>query len=141
MKQTLSIFSFCLALYAAVPYIIDIVKRKTKPNIVTWFTWTLLTGIATAAAFAAGEPRSDIITLAISIQTGSIVLLGLKYGIAKMTWFDGLCQLGVIVALILWLLLNSPLIAIVGALIIDFIGLLPTAKHSYLKPTEETWES
>src|SRR5258708_7484965 len=131
MKQALLVFSFCLALYAAVPYMVDIVKRKTKPNIVTWFTWTLLTGIATAAAFAAGEPRSAVITLAVSIQTGSIVLLGLKYGIAKMNWFDGLCQLGVLVALVLWLVFKSPLIAITGALIIDFIGLLPTAKHSW----------
>ena len=141
MRNILSLLGALLAIGSVVPYLIDIIKRKTRPNIVSWITWTILTAIATAAAFAAHEPRSAILTLATSLGTLSVVLLGLKYGIAKFTLFDGICQTAAIIGLILWFVFNSPLIALVASLGVDFIGLLPTLRHSWLKPGEETWQA
>jgi hypothetical protein len=141
MKNALAIIGGLIAALSTLPYLIDIVRRKTKPNIVTWFTWTLLTGIATAAVFASHEPRAAILTLGSSICTGLVVILGLKYGIAKMSLFDGLCQLGAIIGLALWLIFNSPAVAIAFSLAIDFIVMLPTLRHSWLHPQEETWQT
>jgi len=141
MRNVLSVASIILAIGAGIPYIFDIIARRTKPNIVTWFTWTLLTAVATAAAFSAHQPRSAVLTMATSFGTFLVVVLGLKYGIAKFSLFDGLCQAGVIVGLVLWFIFNSPLIAIVASVVIDFIGLLPTLRHSWIKPGEETWET
>jgi hypothetical protein len=101
----------------------------------------LLTSIATAAAFTAGEWQAAILTLANAIGTGTIVILGLKNGIAKFTLFDALCQAGALAALGLWLVLDSPLTAIVGVVFIDFLGVLPTIKHSWQDPAEETWQT
>jgi hypothetical protein len=141
MKNALAIIGGLIAAFSTVPYLIDIVRRKTKPNIVTWFTWTLLTAIATAAAFASHEPRTALLTLGSAICTGTVVLLGLRYGIAKLSLFDGLCQAGAIAGLVLWLVFNSPSIAIFFALSIDFIVMLPTLRHSWLSPQEETWQT
>lgn len=141
MKTALSIIAGLIATFSTVPYLIDIVKRKTKPNIVSWFTWTLLTAIATAAAFASHAPRAAILTLGSSICTFLVVALGLKYGIAKLSLFDGLCQAGAVVGLILWLIFNSPAIALAFSIVIDFIAALPTIRHSWLKPAEETWQT
>lgn len=141
MRDLLAVTAAILATFSTVPYIIDIVKGRTKPNIVSWLTWTLLTGIATAAAFAAGEPRSALLTLGASICTTAVLLLGFRYGIAKFSLFDGLCQTGAIVGLILWLVFGSPAIAIVASVTIDLIGALPTIRHAWLKPAEETWQT
>jgi hypothetical protein len=141
MKEVLAFLGAILTIVALVPYITDIVRKKTKPNIVSWLTWTLLTSIATAAAFAAGEWQAAILTLANAIGTGTIVILGLKNGIAKFTLFDALCQVGALVALALWLIMDSPLVAIVGVVFIDFLGVLPTIKHSRQDPAEETWQT
>lgn len=130
-----------LTIVALIPYILDVIKKKTKPNIVSWFTWTLLTSIATAAAFAAGEWEAAILTLANAVGTFTIVLLGLRNGIAKLSLFDILCQLGALGALALWLLLDAPLVAIVGVVFIDFLGVLPTIRHSWRNPEEETWQT
>jgi hypothetical protein len=141
MKNALAIIGGLIAAFSTVPYLIDIVRRKSKPNIVTWTTWTLLTAIATAAAFASHEPRTAILTLGSTICTGAVVILGIKYGIAKMSLFDGLCQAGAIAGLILWLLFNSPTITIAFSLSIDFIVMLPTLRHAWNKPQEETWQT
>lgn len=140
-KEILAIIAAVIAVFSTVPYLIDIVKRKTKPNIVTWFTWTLLTGIAAAAAFAAGEPKTALLSLGSAICTGAVVILGLKYGIAKLSLFDALCQIGAIAGLILWWIFNTPEIAIAFVLLIDFIAMLPTLRHSWIKPEEETWQT
>jgi len=141
MRNYLAALGAFVALFSTVPYIIDILHKKTKPNIVSWFTWMLLTGIATAAAFAAHQPKTALLTLASVICVAAVVILGLKYGIAKFSLFDGLCQSGAILGLVLWLVFNSPLIAIVASVSIDFVAALPTMRHSWLNPAEETWQT
>ncbi len=141
MKEVFAWAGPIITLIALVPYIIDVIKKKTKPNVVSWFTWTMLTSIATAAAFAAGEPEAAFLTLANALGTLMIVILGIKNGIAKFSRFDGVCQLGALAALATWLLLDIPLIAIVGVVFIDFLGVLPTIRHSWIEPQEETWQT
>lgn len=141
MHNTLAVIGALVAISSAIPYIRDILRHKTRPNIVSWFTWTILTGIATAAAFSAHEPRTAILTLASTLCTGTVVVLGLRFGIAKFTFFDILCQVGAVVGLVLWLVFNSPTIGIVVPVIIDFIAVLPTLHHAWLKPNEETWQA
>lgn len=67
IRDTAAIAGGLLATFSTVPYIIDIIRRRTKPNIVSWFTWTLLTGIALAASIAAHETKiftNDLLKLA-----------------------------------------------------------------------------
>lgn len=141
MNNALALIGGLVAIGSVVPYILDILRRKTKPNIVSWFTWSVLTGIATAAAFAAHEPRTAVLTLASTVCTGSVVILGLRFGIAKFSLFDILCQIGAVIGLVLWLVFNSPTIGIVVPVAIDVIAMLPTLHHSWLKPYEETWQT
>jgi hypothetical protein len=138
MKGILAFTAAFLMLFCTVPYIIDIVKGKTKPNIVSWITWTLLIGIGAAALFASHQSHAGLLLTGDVIATFAVVVVGIKYGFAKLELFDGLCQLGAIIGLVLWLVFNSPMIAIAATLVIDFIGTLPTVRHSWLHPNEET---
>jgi hypothetical protein len=100
---------------------------------------TLLTAVATIAEFSAGEYRTAIFTSTAVLETLIIVLLGLKYGHTKYTPFDVICQVGALFGFVLWAIFNSPAAAVIFAVSIDFIGALPTIRHSWLKPGEETW--
>jgi hypothetical protein len=138
MKLLFIVLSAVFTLAATVPYIIDTAKGKTKPRIVSWFNWAMLTGIATAAAFADKQYPSAILTLSATIETALVVLLALRSGDRRFERFDIFCQIGAIAGLILWILFNSPLIALVATVSIDFIAGLPTWKHAWLRPYEET---
>jgi hypothetical protein len=141
MREALAIIAGVIATFSTTPYIIDVFKRKTRPNIVSWFTWTLLNSIAMAAAFTAHESRTGILMAGTTFATLSVVICGLKYGIAKLSLFDGLCQAGAAVGLALWLVFDSPTVAMIAAVSISFIAALPTIRHAWLKPNEETWQT
>lgn len=141
MKEFLAIAAGVLAAVSTFPYLVDIVRRKTKPNIVSWLTWTILTTISGSAALAAHEPRAAILLFGSSLCTAAVVVLGVRFGIAKFSLFDIFCQIGAGVGLACWLIFNSPTIGIVVPVIIDFVGMMPTLRHSYIKPDEETWQT
>lgn len=141
MKTAFLILATVVTVGSVLPYARDILKGTTKPNIVSWITWTLLTGIATAAEIAAHEYITAIFTSAAVLETAIIVILGLRHGYVKYTSFDVVCQVAAIIGIILWQLFNSPTIGVVGAVLIDFIGALPTIKHSWEEPDEETWHT
>ncbi len=139
MKTFLLVLSVLITITSVIPYIRDILKGTTRPNIASWITWTLLTLVATIAEFAAGEYVTAIFTSAAVIETLLVVILGLKYGYAKYSRFDAICQIGALSGFIFWFLFNSPAAAVIAVVTIDLIGALPTVRHSWLKPDEETW--
>ena len=141
MRTIFLVLATLITVGAVLPYLRDILKGSTKPNIVSWITWTLITGIATAAEIAGHEYVSAIFTGAAMVATTSVVVFGLKGGFAKYTRFDVICQIGAIMGLILWQLFNSPGIGVVASVIVDFIGVLPTRRHCWYKPGEETWST
>ncbi len=127
-----------LTVASIIPYLVDITRQKTKPRIVSWFNWTLLTSIAGAASLADKQYPAAALSFAAAIETGLVVVLGLKYGERKFDRTDILCQLGALVGLVLWLLFNTPAIAVIASVSIDFIAGIPTLKHAWQRPFEET---
>lgn len=140
-KDVIAIVAAVLAMASIAPYLIDILKRKTRPNIVSWSTWTLLTGIATVATFIAGEYRTALLMLGSTLCCGLVVILGFKYGFAKFSKFDALCWAGALLGIFLWFFFESPTLAIITVTTIDCIGIIPTIRHSWLEPQEETWQT
>lgn len=141
MKDFLLVLSALITIGSVIPYIRNILAHKTKPNLTSWITWTLLTGIATAAEIGAGEYRAAIFTGAAVMATSLVVFFGFKHGYVKYSRFDVICQLSAIVGIILWQLFDSPALAVIASVTIDFIGALPTVRHSWLNPLEETWQT
>ena len=141
MRTALAVIGALVVVLSGIPYIIDTVKGKTRPNIVSWFTWTLLIAIGGFAALDAHQLRTAILTFGDAAQAGIILLLGFRYGFAKLSLFDGFCQVGALLGLTLWLVFNNPVVAIVATVLIDLVAALPTFRHAWLKPQEETWQT
>lgn len=139
MRNFLIFLSGAITIGAALPYMIEIIRGKTKPRIVSWFTWTLLTGIACAASFADHEYATGILLLCAAAETAAVCILGFKRGDRKFEKIDIVCQIGAIAGLLLWLIFNTPAIAVLATVVIDLIGAIPTLWHSWRKPFEETW--
>lgn len=133
------VVSSLLTILGVVPYIIEIIKGKTKPRIVSWLVWATLTGIAAAATWSSGDYPTAVLLTASTIATFSVVLLGLHHGDRRFARLDVICLLGAIVGLVLWQLFDSPEIAVVVMVLIDLVGGIPTLIHCWQKPHEETF--
>lgn len=138
MKTVFIIISSILAIVNVLPYIRDVYRRKTKPRVVSWFTWSLLTGIGCAASFSDGQYAAGILLLLSSLETITVVVLGWRLGDKSFEFFDIACQISVVAGLVLWLVFNSPSVAVIAAVVIDVIASLPTLRHAWKKPFEET---
>lgn len=138
MNEAVTIIGSAIAISGGVPYIINTVRGKTKPNIVTWLTWTLLNGINAIAALSDGAMQTAIFSGAAFTITGSIVAFGFRQGVKRYTKFDATCQAAALLGIGIWLLTKQPALAVLIVLLVDFAGGLPTLRHAFRAPHEET---
>lgn len=138
LRTLMLVSSSILIVVSVIPYLIDVARRKTKPRVVSWFNWGLLGAIAGAAALSDGQIPAAVLSFASVAEVMLVVILGLYYGDRHFEKLDIYCQIGALVGLGLWFMLDSPLIAIVIITSIDLIAALPTYKHIWQKPHEET---
>ena len=134
----LVVISSILTLVCPIPYIIDIIKGNTKPRVVSWFVWSILTGVSFVASLIEHQYPTAVLMLCSSMATIFVVILGWKNGDKKINKIDLTCFMGVLIGIILWIIFNSPSFAVIAMIAIDFIGGVPTLIHAWHKPHEET---
>ena len=129
-----------IAVLAGVPYIRDILRGKSKPNLATWSTWTLLNAIIVVSALAAGGAINTVV-LGISylMCSSSVLIIAFFKGTRKYTLFDGFCQSVAMLGVVLWQLSDNPNLALLSVIVADIFAIMPTYRHAYLHPDEETW--
>lgn len=128
-----------LMLVGVLPYLIDVMRGKTKPRIVSWLVWCTLTAIAGFASFFDGHYPTTILLAIATVTTLSVAILGYKHGDKRFDRLDIMCFIGAFTGLLLWWVFNSPELAVIATITIDLIGAIPTLVHSWKKPHEETW--
>lgn len=122
---------------AYVLYYISIVQGRSRPNRATWIILTVV-GVLIAASYYASGARSTMwVALAYTVGPLIAALLSFKYGEGGTTRFDIFCLVGCALSLVFWALSQNPLVALIINIVIDFLGILPTLKKSYLDPLSE----
>lgn len=140
MQAIFAVVAGCLSILSFLPYISDIIKNKTHPNLVTWATWTSVALINFIAAAHNHIPHSAILSGAVALGDGVIVVLSIRKGVKKYIWFDFLCQSIAVIGVLIWILTDNPNIAVALSMLVVLVGALPTWRHAWIKPYEETWE-
>jgi len=138
IQLVLTIAGPLLGVAGTVPYIVATVRRRTRPRLVTWLTWCMLTAVAGAASLSSHDYPSAAFSLVGTLATGLVLLAGLGFGDRSFGWLDGVCLAVVAAGFVLWRTLHLPDIAVLGSCVIDFVGLVPTLVHSWREPREET---
>lgn len=137
----LVVLSIIISVAGAYAYIRDTLKGKTKPNRVTWGMWALASLTGTAAALSAG---ADIWATTRIFLGGFLPLMVFLASFInpksywKLTWFDFLCGAFSVLALIVWLTINSPRMAVLLAVAGDIFATLPTVRKAWTNPETET---
>ncbi len=128
-------------LLSFVPYIRDIILKKTKPERISWLIWSMLGSIAFFSQFAKGASYSLVMTGAQTMGDLFIFILAIKYGLGGFLKRDIIALAGVGVALFLWYITKEAVIALFIVIFIDAIGAILTTIKSYENPTTETVSS
>jgi hypothetical protein len=135
--ELFGIFAGILSFSAYLLYIVAIIRGTTKPSRATWFIWAFI-GIVLAVSYKASGAESTIwVPVSEAIAPTIIALLSIKYGTGGTDKTDLLAFFGSFVSIILWWKFDSPLMALITNLVIDFFAAIPTIIKSYKSPKEE----
>lgn len=138
LKELIGIIAGILSFSAYLLYIYTTILGKTKPNRATWWILTFI-GLMIASSYYVGGARNTI-WVAVSYVLGPfiIAILSLKYGEGnKWEKLDKWCFIVAIISIPIWYISKSAIIVLSINMFLDFIGLVPTIKKSYLRPNGE----
>lgn len=120
-----------------IPLILSILSRKTRPNRATWIIWGVVNSMIAASYYAVGARETLWVPLCFGICSSTVAILSIKYGEGGWTKFDRCCLISATISGIVWWYFNSPAIALLTNIAIDFIGSLPTIRKVYYEPETE----
>ena len=138
IKLFFFILSLVVGMAAFYPYIRDTLQGKTQPHIYTWFIWVITQGVATAGAWYGGGGWGAVNLMVGTMMVVLVFLLSFRYGTKNITTADTLVLVAALFAIVAWLGLRSPLLAVVLAAAIDFAGYIPSYRKSFAEPWSET---
>lgn len=120
-------------------YIATILRGETKPNRASWTIWALLGFVILGTYYSSGARNNLPATISLAIGQTITMVLSYKYGEtgAKMQTLDKACLVGAIISIFLWKGFDSPVLGLSGALLTDFIGIVPTWRDLYKDSTKE----
>lgn len=141
MKETIGLITVALSFIALGPYIIDILKNKTKPHIFTWVVWAMVTILAFVGQWQKGGGAGSWTTGITGLLTIFIALISLKKGSRDITFFDTIIFIGALLSMIPWWLTKDPTLSVVILTAIDVLAFIPTIRKTIKDPKSETFIS
>lgn len=135
----IEIILFFVSTLSYIPYIIDTIKKKTRPHIFTWFIWTIVLGVVIIAQIQDNIGFGVIASLCSGIMTGIIMMLAIfYYGDKKANLIDWFFFILGLIAILVWILTNNPLYSVIIVSFIEICAFVPTFKKCYYDPHSET---
>ncbi len=140
MIPTIVLIGSLIQFISGLAYLRETLLGLNKPNRVTWLLWAIAPLIASAAALTDGVGWLVLPVFLTGFNPTMIFLASFwnKKAYWKHTKVDYSFGIVSALALILWAITKEPNIAILFAIIADFLAAIPTYKKSWTHPESET---
>jgi hypothetical protein len=137
-KSVLGIAAAILGFVQYIPYIKDVLARKTRPHAFSWFVWGLPAGIVFIAQFLNGGGAGSWTTGITTILCTAIFILSLFRGEKEIALLDWISLILALLAIVLWIITKDALESVLLVTAADLLGMVPTIRKSVSRPYEET---
>ena len=134
------IFTAFINAFGWIMYIKDTLKWKTKPNKITWWIWAAAPLIGSIAMYFSNWFTWSIIPVFMAWFIPLLIFLSSfinKNSYWKLWKLDYICLVFAILALILWLITDNPLLAIIFWILADLFAAIPLVIKNYNFPETE----
>ena len=139
LKSILGGIATILVLVGYIPYLRDIIRKKTKPHLYSWFLWTLETMIIFGLQTSGGAGTGAWVTLAAGIMCIAVITLAIIYkSRVKVVFIDTVFLVLNLVSLALWLVTKQPVLSSILTTAVGLFAFAPTIRKSWNQPYTET---
>lgn len=141
LPEYFAIISAIVASLGGLYYAYETITGKTQPNRVTWLLWGFFPMITFVAQRVQGVQGLSWVTFAAGFTPFLILLASFlnKKAYWRTRKEDYYIMGAAVVGLILWMVTDDPNLAIVFAIVADFLAGLPTLIKAYKHPETESW--
>lgn len=139
MKEVLGSLGVILAVVIYIPYVRDIIRRKTTPHPYSWLVWGITTSISVGLLISQGAGPGAWPAMAAAIICFTVMTLSLIYeGHQHIRRIDTVMLVAAGGALALWTLAHEPLYAALLLVTTEVLGAVPTLRKGWQNPRSET---
>ena len=141
ISENFAILGAIIFFFGSLPYLLETIQGKVKPNRVTWFLWALAPLIAFTAQIDEGVGIQSLLTLMAGLIPLVVFLSSFinKKSYWKLSRLDIICGGLSILGLILWQITGVGNLAILFAIFADALAAFPTVVKSYNEPETENY--
>lgn len=137
-KDALAAAAIVLTVAMYVPYIRSIHAGRTRPQLLSWVTWTLSAFVVFFAQLAGDGGTGAWPTFVAGVVTAYIAVLAYRRrAVAIITKTDWGCFGVAVAALPCWLLASDPLLAVVLLTAVELVAFGPTFRFALVDPNRE----
>lgn len=137
-KFILTVIGIGIGFISYIPYLRDVITRRTKPHVFSWFIWGLVTGIAFFAQILSGGGVGAWVTGFTAFLCLTITAFALFQGEKDITRLDRVSFVAALLGVVIWVFTENPLWAVIIVTVVDLLGFIPTFRKVIGKPYEET---
>ena len=120
-------------------YAVAVVRRRARPNVVTWLLWGLTPMVAVAAEI--GDRPGPEVAVTFAVGLGPLVVAAVALctdrSASRLTPFSGSCAAAAVVGVVAWQLTPTPTLAVAFCILADVLATLPTLRKAYDDPSSE----
>jgi len=124
-----------------VPYLWTSLFGRTRPHVFTWLIWAITNGVAVAGLWYGGGGVGAIAPTIAAVFAALIFLVSLRFGRRDIKKSDVVVLIIALSSILIWLLLDKPLLAVLIVSGVDIIGYVPTFRKSFNEPWTEALPS
>jgi hypothetical protein len=135
---TIGELSIGVSMAGLVPYVKQIIWGNVRPERATWFIWTIIMLMSLLGFDAAGGGDGWWFILGDFLVTFVIFIFSLFRGVGGWSKLDIICLIVATFGLILWQVSNQPLLVLIGVIVADVMGVIPTLKKALEQPESES---
>ena len=138
-KTLVGLIAVALTLLAYIPYIVDILKEKTRPHLYSWLLWAIVTTIVFALQITNHAGAGSYTTLTSALICFLVISISLKKDIKNdITRSDKIFLTLALTSLAVWLVAKQAILSAILATTTDLLAFIPTIRKSWNDPHSET---
>lgn len=137
-KTIFGLVSVALAAIGYTSYAVTVLQGRTRPHLFSWWIWALVMAVAAAVQLTNNAGAGAWVTVFSTGACLAIALLSLRHGDRNIAPTDWVALAAALIIIPAWAVTRNPLLAVVMASAIEWLGYYPTMRKSWLRPHEET---
>jgi hypothetical protein len=120
-------------------YTVAVLRRRARPNIVTWLLWGLTPMVAVAAQIDDRPGPETAVTFVLGLGPLVVATVALRTdrSASRLTPFTVSCAAAAVVGIVAWQVTAAPTLAVAFCILADMLATLPTLRKAFSDPDSE----